>query len=365
MDSSLAFEIGSTLCFQIAIVIAAAAGLQRWLGDARAGCRLWTVCFLSILVIVAAAWLLPHRRLFDFPLDGRRESLLRIVTWQTRIAIALMTIWLTGLTVSLARRGWLCLQLNHFLKHRCVAIEADALLERLQLQAPPKIEILISDEIQGPFCWQLHRPLIVLPKALIDEDDTTLRHVLLHEIEHLRTQHPMQHFLQGVCSTLLWFHPAMWMAARGADLTREFLCDEAAAIGCGKFGAYLQTLAKVAERCENQSCTAVPRGTLAFGNQKSTLIRRSERLVKIAQRPQQRPSKRPAIAIGALIVVGVLVQQVWLPTNARASSRSEWSPWPSWTAEALHNSFDLQLRDFERFENSLQMHELLPETQDG
>ncbi|EMI22354.1 peptidase M56 BlaR1, partial [Rhodopirellula maiorica SM1] len=72
----------------------------------------------------------------------------------------------------------------------------------------------------------------------------------------------MQHFLQGVCSTLFWFHPLVGPAARGAELTREYLCDEVAAKAIGKFGAYLRTLAEVAERCGSVSCTNVPKGTL-------------------------------------------------------------------------------------------------------
>tara|TARA_R110002072_G_scaffold303004_1_gene491211 strand:+ start:5626 stop:6720 length:1095 start_codon:yes stop_codon:yes gene_type:complete len=362
VDSQFAFEVGCTLCLQITVVVFATLLLQRWIADARSQCRLWTICFVCVIGLVAAGLLLPHRRLFDFPGDWSRESMLSLVVWQTRIGIALASVWAIGAAWSVLRRIILCVGLLRFLKTRCEPVDAEALLKRTDVEslADESLSILSSDQIQGPFCWQLHRPVIVLPKFLLTDDDRALRHVLLHEVEHLRTQHPMQHFLQGVCSTVFWFHPVVWMAARGAELTREYLCDEVAAKTGGKFGAYLRTLAKVAERCGTVSCTEVPRGALAFGNQPSALIRRSNRLVELAEgeRPQSR--WRPIAAMAVLLFCAVLIQQVWLPTNAMASQRSDWSPWPSWTASALHEA-GVHVRDFELFEDRVQMHELLYE----
>jgi beta-lactamase regulating signal transducer with metallopeptidase domain len=357
MNSSLAFEIAISLCFQVTLVVATCAGLQRRLADARWACRLWTVCFVSIIAIIVAGLLLPHRRLFSFPDMAFRETMLAVVTWQGRIGIALLSVWAIGVIVFLTRRALLCWRLMRFLKYRCAVLPSEEILARLNLDCGPETLLLSSAEIKGPFCWQLHRPTIVLPESLVAEDDTTLRHVLLHEIEHLRTRHPMQHFLQGVCSTVFWFHPAVWIAARHAELTREFLCDEVAAIACGKFSAYLRTLARVAERCSSVSCTNAPRGTLAFGNQKSSLIRRSDRIVDLAQNHRNQSSIRPLIAVAGLVIAVAVIQQVWLPTNVLASTRSDWSPWPTWTAKALHNSLDISVRDFEPFEDRVQIHE--------
>ncbi|MEM1068749.1 MAG: peptidase M56 BlaR1, partial [Planctomycetota bacterium] len=54
----------------------------------------------------------------------------------------------------------------------------------------------------------------------------------------------------------------------------------------------------------------------------------------------------------------VMIQQVWLPTNAMASRRGDWSPWPSWTAKSLHH-VGFKVRDFEPFEDRVQMRELI------
>lgn len=363
MDARFAFEVGSTLCLQITVVIALTFALQRWVVDARWGCRLWSTCFVCVIGLVAAAFLLPHRRLFNFPGEMTRETTLSIVVWQSRIVIALAVVWATGVAWSILNRCLHCVYLLRFLKYGCDELDTANLIEQVGIADDDhqELSILTSQKIQGPFCWQLHRPVIVLPTFLFDgseSDDTTLRHVLLHELEHLRTQHPMQHFLQGVCSTILWFHPFVWSAARGAELTREYLCDEVAARTIGKFSAYLRTLAKVAERCGSVSCTTVPKGTLAFGNRPSALIHRSNRLVQLAEGEQSARRWRPIVAIATLLFCAVLIQQVWIPTNVMASHRSDWSPWPTWTANALHQ-VDVQVRDFELFEDRVQMHELL------
>jgi len=364
MNLRFAFEVGCALCLQITVVISLTLLFQRWISSARMQCRLWSICFVSVIGLVAAALLLPHRRFFDFPGDFSRETTYNVVVWQTRITIILFGVWATGATWSVLRRGMLCVGLMRFLKTQCEPVDATELLRRANVAplSDESFSILTSDKIQGPFCWQLHRPMIVLPTFLLVDDETMLRHVLLHELEHLRTQHPMQHFLQGVCSTLFWFHPMASLAARRAELTREYLCDEVAAKTAGKFGAYLRSLAKIAECCGSVSCTEVPKGTLAFGNQPSALVRRSNRLVALAEGEKPQSRWRPVTAMAGLLLCAVMIQQLWLPTNAMASHRSRWSPWPSWTANALHQ-VNVHVRDFESFENGVHMHELMFEDQ--
>ncbi len=370
MNATLSFEVGLSLCMHVSVVVAATVLLQRWLGDARTGCRLWSVCFVSILGLVAAALLLPHRRWFEFPLSLSSDRILQMVQWQTSLVTGLMTLWLLGVALSLTRRAARCLRLLRFLNRNCEALSAEEIAKLpLDLDTNDRhfandkrrlaeLQWMVSDETLGPFCWQLHRPMVVLPRYVIEGDRTTLRHIILHELEHLRTKHPMQLFLQGACSALFWFHPAVWWAANGAELSREYWCDEVVAVAEGQFAAYLRTLVKIAERCGNYPRSNVPQGTLAFGNRKSSLIRRSDRVVQLAARRRTANPSLRAIAIVVLVLVVVAVNQVYLPVNAMASPRSRWSPWPTWTAHALHD-FDIAVRDFEPFDRRAQMHELL------
>lgn len=369
MNGAFAIEAGLSLCMQLSLVVLFTHVLQRWAGTATNSCRLWSICFIAILGLVTAAILLPHRRVFSFPDSVSRDGLVFIANWQATTAVVLLVLWTVGLAFKLVRSVFAYVQLSRFLDSYCDLVPlakvsdggVDVNLASLMQSFPkPDVQILVSDLIEGPFCWQFHRPIIVLPKYLFEGDSSSLEHVLLHEVEHLRTKHPMQHFLQGVCSHLFWFHPAVWSAGHGAELAREFLCDEAAAVRCGKFGAYLRTLVTIAERCASASCTHVPKGALAFGNRKSCLVKRSDRLVALAESDATGPAGkvRSILLTGMLIVASAGISQVWLPTNAMASSRSRWSPWPTWTASVLH-SFDIHVRDFEPFDEQTAMHELL------
>ena len=372
MEADFVFGVGITLSLQITALMLATFALQRWVKDARAASRLWTACFVGVIVLVLAGFLLPHRRLFSFPGEVSREAMLGYVVWYSRVSVILVAIWGIGLVASIVRRMSMCLELLRFLDRRCVEVDAAELFRRvgigdmLQPRRPwqssrAEVNVLVSSRVEGPFCWQLHRPVIVLPKFLLDDDDVTLRYVLLHELEHLRTQHPMQHFLQGACGVVFWFHPVVWSASKRAELNREYLCDEVAADG--KFSRYLRTLARVAERCGSLSYADAPKGTLAFGSGESTLIRRTRRLVQLSKGKHRCSFFRQAVAMVGLFVATALIQQVWLPTNAMASRRSDWSPWPTWTADALHR-FDIKVRDFEPFEDRIQMRELLGEDDD-
>jgi len=370
MTAPLAFEIISTLVVQVLVVTLVTIGLQRRVADARGACQLWTTCFVLILVMIAAGFLLPHRRLVFLPTSLPSQTVLSLVIFQTWLTAILASVWIAGVAIMLFNRIKAYWQLWHFTTNRCTLLSAseiaslpldwDGVEGRLMVgeTRSPSLQVLISNDIAGPFCYQLHRPVIVLPRYVIDGDQVNCRHILLHELEHLKTKHPMQHFLQGMCSVLLWFHPAMRTASRAAELAREYLCDEAAVSRDGKLPEYLRTLANVAEHCRNQPDQAVPHSALAFGNQKSCLMLRCERLMKLTGRTAVGHSLSPSVAVAALLLCALIVNQLWLPTNALATNRSHWSPWPAWTANALHD-FNITVRDFEIFDERIQMHELL------
>jgi beta-lactamase regulating signal transducer with metallopeptidase domain len=217
--------------------------------------------------------------------------------------------------------------------------------------------ILVSDELEGPYCWQLHRPAIVLPRFLLEGSPDDLRNVLIHEMEHLKTKHPFQLFMQQLAQVVCWFHPAVWNASWRASLAREFSCDDAAAAEGANSAAYLRTLLHIAERCEQNKHAS----TFGFGRSSSEIVIRANRLLQLAKELKngaQRGFLSRNAAAGILLLMTVVMSQVWLPSNPMSSSRSAYSPWPTWTAEVVH-CFGYKLRDYEQFDRRAQPYELL------
>jgi beta-lactamase regulating signal transducer with metallopeptidase domain len=219
--------------------------------------------------------------------------------------------------------------------------------------------LLISDEAEGPFCCQLHQAIIVLPRFLLEGKQEDLRHVLIHELEHLKTNHPVHLFIQHFAQVLCWFHPAVWSAAWQASITREYACDDAAASQGANCAAYLRTLLHIAERCEQKKNLAA----IGFTKTPSEIILRAKRLLDLATHsPSYRGSKlRRTAVICILLTLTCSMTQLWVPFDPLSSSRSRWSPWPTWTAASLH-CFGISVRDYEQFDRRVQVHELLLES---
>ncbi|MCA9139409.1 MAG: M56 family metallopeptidase [Planctomycetales bacterium] len=365
MTSAQVFETLASLPLQILVVVIAIAALGRIKISAATRCRLWTIAYLSIIFLIAAAFLVAHIRLLDIGFRFSESSARRIVETQIGIVRLIGMTWLIGCVMVLIRRCCRFAALQRFLRHECRPM-TDQELAGLPLTdndtVPSNLHWLVSKHKHGPFCWQLHRPTIVISRDVLRDDTRTLRHVLLHELEHLRTDHPLQHFLQGICSVALWFHPAIWWAARDAELSREFHCDEVSASDGNSIGSYLRTLTRIAEQSTDaHACT------LAFGRRKSAIIRRTERLVSLSASPEKqailRSHIRDYLAIGILLLVVAVASQIWLPVNVLASTRSRVSPWPRWTAAVLHD-WGVSVRDFEQFDDRHDLRKIVePEDQ--
>lgn len=77
-----------------------------------------------------------------------------------------------------------------------------------------------------PMTWGWRRPTILLPAGAGEWPPDRLRVVLLHELAHIkRGDWPCQMLAHVVCA-LYWFHPGVWLLARGLRLESERACDD-------------------------------------------------------------------------------------------------------------------------------------------
>jgi len=215
------------------------------------------------------------------------------------------------------------------------------------------VDVRISDASVGAFCWQFHRPVIAVPSEMIDFPPEEQAAIVRHELAHIRRQHPLHLFLQRIVEAIYWFHPLIWWASRKAAAAREFCCDRDAVGSRHDVAVYLRSLLRLIE-LRLSSPTLLPAGVGSVGDA-SLLGRRATLLVDSFDKPAtNRPRSRPTFVFSAAVLICVLI---WLPVNPRASRRSDWSPWPRWTARTLE-ACGIDVRDYEIDGHRLDGHEL-------
>lgn len=349
------FQFLISFAIQAAIVTIIACRIERLCKNATTKTRLWTSYYLCIVGLLVAGLLLPHIHWTNPWQYMNDRNLLRVVHIENAAVSLLLCVWLLGVVWLAISWTYGSRQLNLFIrKCRCatgdeLAAIAAATPAPLRNAGGRSIEFRILPDSIAPFCYQLHRPLVLLPRAVVTGDADDLRQILQHELTHLHTQHPVQVFIQRSVQTLLWFMPSVWTAGRLARLAREFVCDEAAVDGAEAAARYLRMLLRYA-RCENECDAAV----LNAVRSPHELNVRAHRLAS-CDGDSDAGVRRFAPAL--LLLVALTATQLWIPTHPLASSKTWYSPWPHWTAAVLH-AFDIPVRDFDPFDSRLQLHDL-------
>jgi beta-lactamase regulating signal transducer with metallopeptidase domain len=145
----------------------------------------------------------------------------------------------------------------------------------LRSPAPPSARELTAlrdanvaaDLIRSPLCdapavLRVIRPVIVIPAGGCDDlDDDELRSLLLHEGAHIARRDNLATFAQALATSLLWFHPLVWIASRAISAAREEACDEVVADRMRETDAYVSALDKLCHaiaspRTAGASCMA-------------------------------------------------------------------------------------------------------------
>ncbi|MCA9258195.1 MAG: M56 family metallopeptidase [Planctomycetales bacterium] len=342
----------ASLALQLVLFQVVVERLSLWIDDARHAVRLWTLFFVGVLGLALVGVLLPHYR-FGGPWgDVVGLTAARIAIWQGRIGVVLGLTWGVGALLTGGwhiRRGRLLFRLLRTFCRELTPTER-SLLQGVDYRFEEGTRLLTSDVVPGPFCLQFHRPYVVLPSSLLLAHPQSLQHVLEHELEHLRTAHPLQLFFQQACQSLFWFHPSIHRAARYAELARECHCDEVAAGSSKSLADYLRTLLNLAEDSQFKTCV------LSFAHYSRPLAERTRYLLRRQQQgalttPRSRFRLRTAYV--AAVATILASSQLWLPLDVLASQTAGWSPWPHVTARVMHD-FGVSLRDFEVYDGQRQ-----------
>lgn len=97
---------------------------------------------------------------------------------------------------------------------------------KTELQVKQSIQLLTSDKIQSPITLGWLSPAVVLPEGIQQQlAPAALKHILLHELGHIKRQDIFCNWTACAINILHWFNPFVWLACRKMRMDMEVACD--------------------------------------------------------------------------------------------------------------------------------------------
>jgi len=208
---------------------------------------------------------------------------------------------------------------------------------RLQLGIRQKVTIVESALITTPALHGITRPTLLFPAGLTETfSSSELRHIILHELWHLRRGDVAVNWVISSIQALHWFNPFVWFAMARIREERELACDELA-LSCleqDEREGYGRTILKLLERFR----TAAPVPALVgIINHKQQIKRRLTMIASFTNR-----TRFSVLFLAAVTFVGTIAL-----TDARAGEKfmRVIDPAASESAKKIHQKISLNLTD--------------------
>ncbi len=109
---------------------------------------------------------------------------------------------------------------------------------RERLRVRRSLRLCAVDWVHSPALCGWWRPRLLLPAGLAERlSHDELRHVLLHELAHLKRYDILVNWIATAAQVLHWFNPVVWLAMRRLRAERELAADHLALVALGENGA--------------------------------------------------------------------------------------------------------------------------------
>jgi TonB family protein len=111
------------------------------------------------------------------------------------------------------------------LRRGAVAVAIDAYAD-LRDAIAPRAACCWHDAIAQPMTFGAFRPIVLLPRRLVELSPAAQRAVVCHELLHVARGDWAWLLIEEVFRTAFWFHPAVWWALGQLHLSREEVVDD-------------------------------------------------------------------------------------------------------------------------------------------
>lgn len=171
--------------------------------------------------------------------------------------------------------------------------------------------VYLVSALPSPCLFGVLRPAVYLNEKALQSPDA-LRFVLAHEQTHARHLDPLWSLLRGLCLTVYWFDPLVWLAAVLSREDCELACDEGTlrALGADERTAYGKALLALVPVCDKPQNPLLGATTMTSGKRGL-----KERITHIAENRQAK-----AAAVFAVVALAALVCAVSFTGSSRPLS---------------------------------------------
>jgi len=171
----------------------------------------------------------------------------------------------------------------------------------LAFQKSMKIKIFKSSEVSSPIVLGFFKPLILVPRGLIEKmRDKELRVVLLHEMSHIFHRDQITVVLQRIFLILNWWNPLAYTLSADFSRAREEISDNHVLLKNDK-REYAECLVNLAEKTSLSIHFLVPAAIV------SPHIPLTERIKNILSKERNMETQLKKSTVGVILFVSLLL----------------------------------------------------------
>ncbi len=222
--------------------------------------------------------------------------------------------------VGLALLAWMLARWRQVARQARRAAVAPGWVNEIIPELPHPARLRLTDYPQSPAVCGLFRPVILLPRSLVEQlAPAQLRAVLLHELFHLRRCDVWVNCAQALLQIVYWWHPLLWLANARIRRVREEAVDDAVMLALNDDAeTYAPTLLEVAKLALHRPLASL--GLVGILESRSSLRQRIERLMDF--RPPRQAGLSAAALVGVLGFAALAVPMGEAPAPSAGSGSS-------------------------------------------